>query len=66
MEIGTGTIVKYNGRFYRITRETKNTVNLGGTFGYRVYHKGIEKSLVTEAEDEWYQRWTESETYRCM
>jgi hypothetical protein len=61
-----GTIVKYDGGFYRITRETKNTVNLGAIFGSRVYHKGIQKSLVTEAHDEWYQRWTQSETYMCM
>ena len=61
-----GTIVKYDGGFYRITRETKNTVNLGAVFGNHVYHKGIQKSEVTEAHDEWYQRWTQSETYMSM
>ena len=39
-----GTIVKYDGGFYRITRETKNTVNLGAVFGNHIYWKGIPKS----------------------
>ncbi len=61
-----GTIVKYDGGFYRITRETKSTVNLGAIFGNHIYHKGIQKSEVTEAHDEWYQRWAQSETYMSM
>jgi len=61
-----GTIVKYDSGFYRITHETKNTVNLGSIFGNHVYHKGIQKSEVTEAHNEWYQQWTQSETYMSM
>jgi hypothetical protein len=66
MEINTGSIVKYQGGFYRVTRCTKNAVNLGAVFGGRIYHKGIKKSEVTEAGDEWYEKWSQSETYKCM
>ena len=66
MEINTGSIVKYQGGFYRVTRCTRKTVNLGSVFGTTIYHKGIEKSNVTEAYDEWYERWTQSESYKCM
>ena len=65
-EINSGSIVKFEGGFYRVTRCTKNTVNLGAIFGTRVYNKGIQKSEVTEAHNEWYLRWTQSETYMCM
>ena len=66
MEINTGSIVKYQGGFYRVTRCTKNTVNLGAIFGGHIYHKGIKKSDVTEAHGEWYEKWTQSESYKCM
>jgi len=61
-----GTIVKYDGGFYRITRETKNTVNLGAVFGNHIYWKGIPKSEVTEAAEEFNEYWTNSETYKSM
>jgi len=66
MEINTGSIVKYQGGFYRVTRCTKNTVNLGSVFGATIYHKGIKKSEVTDAYNEWYEKWTQSESYKCM
>jgi hypothetical protein len=66
MEINTGSVVKYQNGYYRVTRCTKNTVNLSGVWGGRIYHKGINKSEVTEAAAEWYERWSQSETYQCM
>ena len=66
MEINKDSIVKYQGGFYRVTRCSANTVNLGAIFGGRIYHKGIQKSEVTEAHGEWYEKWTQSETYKCM
>lgn len=65
-EINSGSIVKFEGGFYRVTRCTKNTVNLASVFGGRIYHKGIAKAEVTEAGAEWYDRWSQSETYQCM
>ena len=61
-----GSIVKYENCYYRVTRSTKNTVNLGPVFGNKVEHKGIQKSEVVEARDEWYDYWSKSDTYRCM
>jgi len=69
MEINKGSIVTYQGGFYRVSNCTKNTVNLASVWGgrfYRVYHKGIKISEVTEAAAEWYERWSQSETYQCM
>jgi hypothetical protein len=65
-EINNGSIVKFEGGFYRISRCTKNKVNLASVFGGRIYHKGIAKAEVTEAGAEWYNRWSQSETYMCM
>ena len=42
--VGKGSIVKYENCYYRVTRATKNTVNLGPVFGNKVEHKGIQKS----------------------
>lgn len=66
MEIATGSIVKYQNGFYRVTRCTKNTINLGAIFGNRVYHKGLNKNEVTEALAEWHERWINSESYKSM
>jgi len=65
-EINCGSIVKFEGGFYRISRCTKNKVNLASVFGGRIYHKGIAKAEVTEAGAEWYNHWSQSETYMCM
>ena len=45
--IKTGTIVKYNNQWFRVTKATKNTVNLGSIFGNTIYHKAIAKELVS-------------------
>ncbi len=61
-----GSIVKYAQGFYRITRLTKNTVNLGPVFGGRVIHKSIPRSDVIEAREEFHQYWRQTESYRSM
>lgn len=65
-EINSGSIVKFNDGFYRVSRCTKNKVNLASIFGGSIYHKGINKSEVSEAHTEWYERWSQSETYMYM
>jgi hypothetical protein len=65
-QINKGSIVKYQDGFYRVSRCTKNKVNLASIFGGTIYHKGIAKPEVTEANAEWYNRWSQSETYMCM
>ena len=71
-EITTGMVVSYQeagtnkSGWYRVRKVTKNTVNLGSVFGNTLYHKGIDKSLVTEDESAWYAQWQQSETYMSM
>jgi hypothetical protein len=69
-QITKGMIVEYteNGRSrnYRVTCVKGGKVNLGSIFGKHIYHKGIPVELVKEDERAWYERWTQSETYRCM
>jgi hypothetical protein len=64
-----GQVVKFENGFYRITSiiGKKNiTVNLGSIFGSKIYHKRIAVDAVVDAEAEWYQRWSQSESYQCM
>lgn len=66
-EITTGTIVKYQDGHYRVTRRTKNTVNLGRVFGRgKVIHKTVALVLVQEDEQGWYNDWQTTDSYRCM
>ena len=66
-EIKKRSIVKYDGGYYRVTRATKATVNLGSiSHRKQIYHKGIPKTEVVESEAEWYEWWSDSETYRSM
>jgi hypothetical protein len=44
----------------------KNTVNLGPIFQGRTTVKGVNRSEVAEAHDEWYALWQQSETYMSM
>ena len=65
--VGKGSIVRYKNIYYRVTSATKNTVNLTNTvFGSKVLHKGIPKSEVVEAYDEWRSHWYQSETFQSM
>lgn len=74
-EIKEGMVVKFinpeNGNrnqsgWMRVTKVTKNTVNLGAIFGRGIYHKGVDKALIVEDETAWYAAWQQSDTYRCM
>ncbi len=61
-----GGTVKYKDGYFRVSALFANTVNLGGIFSARIHHKKVPLSDVTEARDEWYKRWSESETYQSM
>ena len=73
-EISSGSIVKatVNGTegFFRVTAffATKKgvSVNLGSIFGKTIYHKRVPISEVTEAQTEWYAKWSNSETFQSM
>lgn len=68
--IEKGSIVKYThageSGYYRVTAKFKETVNLGSIFGSQIYHRSVLLGDVTEAHDEWYEQWSQSETYKCM
>ena len=64
--IEKGTVVKYKDGYLRVTAKFKNSVNLGAIFGGKLYHKGVPLAEVTEAHDEWYAIWEQSETYKSM
>lgn len=63
-----GSIVKFNEGYLRVTAyfPKSGRVNLGGIFNGKIYYKGIPDYKVEEAEAEWYEQWTKSETYKCM
>lgn len=65
-QINVGSVVLYKEGWYRVTRLTKNTVNLGAIFGGRVYHKSVPLTEVREDEAAWYANWSRSESYQCM
>jgi len=65
-QINKGSIVNYQGGFYRVSKLTKNTVNLKSVFGNWVYYKGIKITEVTEAAADFHNDWTKSESYQCM
>lgn len=61
-----GSVVKYKDGYQRVTALFKNTANIGGIFNGKIYHKGVPLSELTEAHDEWYKEWQQSETYQSM
>ena len=62
-----GTIVNYKGGYYRVSRSTKETVNLRGVWGSRrTLHKSVSKSEITEAANEFMSYWQTTESYMCM
>jgi hypothetical protein len=67
-EIKVGSIVSIKGEpgYYKVTSYRGGKVNLGAIFGKSIYHKGIFVEDVYENGDQWYNRWTQSETYMCM
>lgn len=66
LEIKIGTVIEYQGGFYRVTRLTKNTANLGSVFGNTIYYKGIQRNEIVEASDAFHKKWEQSESYQCM
>jgi hypothetical protein len=67
-EIKVGSIVsiKNESGYYRVTSYRGGKVNLGSVFGKTIYHKGVPVENVYENENEWYKKWSQSETYMCM
>ena len=59
-------IVKFQGGFYRVTSHRGQKVNLAGVFTKRIFYKGVSEFDVTEAYQEFYDHWCQSETYMCM
>ena len=60
------SVVKYKDGYYRVSAKFKNTVNLSGIFSSHIHHRKVPLAEVTEAHDEWYAKWQESDTYKCM
>ena len=52
--------------YFRVTSVRGTKCNLGSIFGKTIYHKGILVDEVVECHDEWYAKWSQSETYQCM
>ena len=69
-----GNIVKLKERYaegefkgyYRIRSIRGEYANLTGPFGNHIYHKRIPLLWLHECENEWYAKWSQSETYQCM
>ncbi len=61
-----GVIVKFQGGFYRVTSHRGQKVNLAGVFTKRIFYKGVSEFDVIEATAEFYDHWSQSETYMCM
>jgi len=64
--IEVGSVVRYKTGWVRITRLNSKWCNLGAIWGGRVYEKKVPLSEIFEDEKAWYERWTQSESYRCM
>ena len=52
--------------WYRVTRVTSKSVNLGSIFGGVIYYKGIDINSVMEDEANWYKAWQKTDSYQCM
>ena len=59
-------IVKFEGGFYRVSSHRAGKVNLAGVWGGKIRFKAIPEAAVTEARDEFYDHWCQSESYMCM
>ena len=64
--IQKGSVVKYKDGYMEVTAKFKNHVNLGPIFHGKTKVKHVPLSEVSEAHDEWYEKWTQSETYKSM
>jgi hypothetical protein len=52
--------------YYRVTSLRGGKVNLGSVFGKGIYFKSILVEEVYECQEEWYAKWSQSESYMCM
>ena len=59
-------VVKFQEGFYRVTSHMGGKVNLCGVWGGRILAKGIPEAEVVEAYEEFYAKWSQSESYICM
>jgi hypothetical protein len=66
IEVGSIVSIKNESGFYKVTSCRGGKVNLGSVFGKTIYHKGVPAENVYENENEWYKKWSQSETYMCM
>lgn len=64
--VAKGDVVRFKDGYYRVSAAFKATVNLGGIFNSKIWHFKVPRAEVVEAHDEWYKKWQESETYKCM
>ena len=71
--IKQGDIVKFESLnrptrrgYFRVTSVRGTKCNLGSIFGKTIYYKGIPVVELVECHDEWYAKWSQSETYQCM
>ena len=60
------SIVKFRDGYYEISALYKNTANLRTIFSQKIAHKKIPRRELIEAYDEWYEKWSQSESYQCM
>lgn len=71
-DINVGSIVKFvefkgSGGYYKVWSIRGGKANLGVIFGKRhLYHKDISLAELVECQDEWYAKWQQSDTYKCM
>jgi hypothetical protein len=73
-KIAKGSVIKLKERYavgefqgyYRITSIRGQYANLGGVFGKTIYHKRVPLEWVIGCEAEWYESWSQSESYMCM
>ena len=54
-EIQENSIVKFDGRFYRVADRFEDSVNLIGMFSTKTLHIGVSVELMSRAETEWYE-----------
>jgi hypothetical protein len=70
MEVSIGSIVKFENGYFRVSanqgKGDKRWVNLTSIFGTKVHHKRVPYSQITEAQEEWYNRWSQSQSYMEM
>jgi hypothetical protein len=66
--IEVGSVVAFSEGYYKVSAlwTRKGTANLKSIFGSTIHHKGVPITSLREAEEEWYEKWTQSETYKCM